>query len=295
MRKNKSARTLRAAWLAAGLLLCLAPAGYAGSFLWQVRSETGSAYLLGSIHFAKASMYPLKPVIMRAFAKSAVLVVEADDKIAGECIGMMMSLGMYAPGETMQDHLTAARYAQIVEVSRSHDLDIRRFENFKPWYAAMMVAALEITKMGMLPEHGIDKHFLDLARGVKPIKELEGLEFQIRLCSEFSDQLQGLLLYHTLLDIETLREEMDALVAAWTQGDAAGLEALLTQALEEHPEVKPIYEQMFDRRNKTMARKIEGYLTGGKTHFVVVGAGHLVGKTGIVALLKARGYVCTQL
>jgi uncharacterized protein YbaP (TraB family) len=40
--------------------------------------------------------------------------------------------------------------------------------------------------------------------------------------------------------------------------------------------------------------KIEGYLRSGKTYFVVVGAGHIGGQNGLVAMLRARGYNIEQ-
>jgi hypothetical protein len=44
-----------------------------------------------------------------------------------------------------------------------------------------------------------------------------------------------------------------------------------------------------------MARKIEAYLATAGTRFIIVGAGHLVGDDGIVALLRKQGYAVQQL
>jgi len=44
-----------------------------------------------------------------------------------------------------------------------------------------------------------------------------------------------------------------------------------------------------------MTSKIEGYLNSNGSYFVIVGAGHLVGKRGIVELLKNKGYGVEQL
>ncbi len=82
-------------------------------------------------------------------------------------------------------------------------------------------------------------------------------------------------------------------MTAWKQGDAAGLERLLSDALKNAPETKPIYGKLFDQRNLTMARKIEDYLASDRVHFIVVGAGHLVGDQGLLKLL-AKKYRVTQ-
>jgi uncharacterized protein YbaP (TraB family) len=40
--------------------------------------------------------------------------------------------------------------------------------------------------------------------------------------------------------------------------------------------------------------QIEGLLSRGENPLIVVGAGHLVGKNGLIQLLKARGYRVEQ-
>jgi len=57
----------------------------------------------------------------------------------------------------------------------------------------------------------------------------------------------------------------------------------------------PIVVKLFDERNMRMTSKIEGYLNSSGSYFVIVGAGHLVGKRGIVELLKNKGYGVEQL
>ena len=52
--------------------------------------------------------------------------------------------------------------------------------------------------------------------------------------------------------------------------------------------------KLFDERNALMAEKTEGYLRAGKGCLVVVGAGHLVGETGILKRLSDRGITVEQ-
>ena len=49
--------------------------------------------------------------------------------------------------------------------------------------------------------------------------------------------------------------------------------------------MQSLFVKLFDERNKQMATKIEDLLRTEKTYFVVVGAGHLVGKNGLLQLL----------
>ena len=53
--------------------------------------------------------------------------------------------------------------------------------------------------------------------------------------------------------------------------------------------------RLIDVRNQNWLPKIDSYLRGGQTYFVVVGAGHIGGPTGLLALLKTRGCKVEQL
>lgn len=56
-----------------------------------------------------------------------------------------------------------------------------------------------------------------------------------------------------------------------------------------------IYEKLIYERNRNMVSKIEEFLRTKETYFVVVGAGHLVGKKGIIEMLRGKGYPVEQL
>ena len=56
-----------------------------------------------------------------------------------------------------------------------------------------------------------------------------------------------------------------------------------------------MYKAMFFDRNVKMALKLEELLKTKQSYFVIVGAGHLVGKKGILKLLNKGDYVIRQL
>ena len=70
---------------AAFLVTALAAAGTAaerefkdtGKYLmWEIRSETSTAFILGSLHLTDDSIYPLDDSIMQAYEESDALVLE---------------------------------------------------------------------------------------------------------------------------------------------------------------------------------------------------------------------------
>jgi uncharacterized protein YbaP (TraB family) len=54
-------------------------------------------------------------------------------------------------------------------------------------------------------------------------------------------------------------------------------------------------ERLYDARNREMADKIGVMLAGADLTFVAVGTGYLLGDTGIVELLRRKGYAIRRL
>ena len=55
-------------------------------------------------------------------------------------------------------------------------------------------------------------------------------------------------------------------------------------------EVQQLKAQLLTARNRKWLPQVEKMLKSGKVHFVTVGAAHLVGRHGIVEMLRAKGY-----
>jgi hypothetical protein len=69
------------------------------------------------------------------------------------------------------------------------------------------------------------------------------------------------------------------------------LAELLLAGMREYPELE---QKIIVERNRRWLTELEKLLEQGSNAMVVVGAAHLVGKEGIVAMLQARGYTVEQ-
>ena len=265
------------------------------TFLWKVRSETGTAYVLGSVHILRKDVYPLDRRIEEAFEKSDVLVVEANmndlSKIDAQ---KLMSRAFYTGGDTLADHLSKETHKLVEEEFSGLGMPLELLNRQKPWFLSLTLTSLELMKLGYDPNYGIDRYFLSKAEGKKRIAELESLDYQIDLLSGFSDSEQELLLRSALKDLKVLKDEVGNLVTAWKSGNAEAIEGMLSKSLGGERGMAPVYEKLFYERNRNMAAKIEEFLRTKETHFVVIGAGHMVGKKGIVEILRKRGYTVEQ-
>lgn len=264
-------------------------------FLWQVKSETATVYLLGSVHVAKAEMYPLSEPIEKAYESSGILVVEVNVLNAkADLAAKTIAAATYPEGETLEGNVSKETFeATSARLSRL-GLPMTQFKQFKPWFIASILALSELAKLKVTPDRGIDVHFLKRATGKKEILELEGAETQFTVLNSFSDKEQELFLQYTEKDLDRLGTDLDEMMAAWSSGDAKRLEELVLRPIKENPAVAPIMKKLFDDRNKDMAAKVAGYLKTNKTYFVVVGAGHLLGENGLVSIL-GKQHKATQM
>jgi uncharacterized protein YbaP (TraB family) len=266
------------------------------TFLWRIQSKTSTVYVLGSIHIFKKENYPLHPKIENAFDQSDVLAVEANVAEAGNTdVQKMMETALYPGNETLEKHLSRDTYEFVKKELEGIGIPLQLVQRQRPWFLALTLTSLEILKLGYEPNSGIDMYFLSKAKGKKRILELENLDYQFKLLSQFSDNDQELFLLYTLKDLNILGQEVNRLIQAWTSGDTKRLESIMTKSITEDGRLSSVYEKLVYERNKTMASRIEDLLKEKETCFVVVGAGHLVGSKGIVEILKEKGYPIEQL
>jgi uncharacterized protein len=267
------------------------------SFLWKVRSKTCTAYVLGSMHLAKPDIYPLPEKIEESFDKSRILALEADPAKGDdpEVRRMMLSAAFYEGNETLRNHISKRTYDLAMQEMQKTGLPLETFRKAKPWFLAMSMEVLQVQRLGYKAENGIENHFAEQARGRKRIVELESFEYQIRMMDSFTDREQDLFLLYTLKELRSCLEDLDVMMRAWHAGDTGTMESLLMKSVNGYPEVRPVFEKLFYQRNREMAAKIEKFLQDKDTVFIIVGAGHLVGREGIIELLKAKGFVVEQM
>jgi uncharacterized protein YbaP (TraB family) len=152
---------------------------------------------------------------------------------------------------------------------------------------------LEWQKAGFDAELGLDKHFYDRAQTErKPVQGLETVEYQISFFDRMTMEEQDRMLAATLKDLDTGIASVTALADAWKAGDAPAVERVVLKELKAEPRM---YQRLLVDRNRNWLPAIEALFARSGRAFVVVGAAHLVGPDGLLAMLKAKGYAIEQL
>jgi len=270
------------------------PAADNPKILWKVQSSQNTIYLAGSIHVLQRHHYPLHHVFDDAFNESSRVIFEVD--LAGQSSPLaqmnMLRKGLYLNGESLPNVLSPGSYATAKANMTELGMHIEDFHRMKPWMAATAVMALELQKLGFESAYGVDRHFFEKAQAAgKDIQGLETVEFQLDLFDKLPLLIQEQFLLQTLEDLKTLDTQVSEMVKAWKHGNVQELETLLV-GMGEYPELNQV---LVVNRNKDWLPYIEQALQEKKPVFIVVGALHLLGKDGLIAALKEKGYLVQQL
>lgn len=265
------------------------------SFLWKVRSDKNTVYILGSIHFMKKENYPLKTAVEQAFESVNKLVFEIDLQSAEpeRMQGIMLQHGINRDGKSLEDVVSNKTYSLVAQRVKAMGLDIRALSSFKPWVVALTLTSLKLQQLGFDPQYGVDRYFFDRAQAAnKQTIGLETFEYQFSLLDQLPPRIQELMLLQTLKELDVLDKGLNLLVRSWLSGGSQELERLMLGSFKEYPE---LYQRIILDRNQRWLSQIEKFLSQGEVYMVVVGAGHLVGKGSVIELLRERGYRIEQL
>jgi uncharacterized protein len=268
----------------------------AGSnFLWKATRNRSSVYLLGSVHLLTKDFYPLNPALEAAYKDADLLVEEVD---LGETLGTdaqmnMLVTGMLPTGQTLDKVISPATLTTVSKRLEAIGLPAEPLKRFKPWFLSLTLLGLEWQKAGFEAELGLDQHFYTLAKNEgKMVQGLETMAFQISRFDEMSMDEQERLLVETLKELDTQQAEVTKLANAWKAGDIATVERLVLQDLKSEPR---LYQRLLVDRNRAWLPKIEALFGRRGRALVVVGAAHLIGSDGLLAMLRSRGYSIEQL
>ena len=283
--------------LAVAGLLAVAQTAHAQArnFAWKVTGRQGSIYVIGSVHLLTKDFYPLNAALEAAYKDSDLLVEEVD---IAEMTGTgsqlsMLTRGMQPSGQPLEKVLSPSTMALLTKKAADLGMPIEALKQFKPWMIALTMEAMEWTKAGYDPELGLDKHFYEQAmRDGKSVQGLETVAYQISRFDEMPMELQDHLLGETLKSIDTEQASMSRLIEAWRTGDAPALERIVLKDLQQEPQ---LYQRLLVERNRNWLPKLEALLTRPGRAMVVVGAAHLVGPDGLLAMFRAKGFKVEQM
>jgi uncharacterized protein len=282
--------------LGAAALLWLGSAGADTPLhsLWQLHGKHNTVYVLGSIHTLRAADYPLAPAVMDAYRDSKALIMEInlDELDSAEIQSEMMQSAALPPGRSLTEILGPSRRARADSLAHDVGLDLSMFDQFAPWFAAEAISQLQLMQLGFDPQSGVEMFFKGRAQADgKSIAGLETAHEQLALFQNMPLEEQAAYLMSSLEQAHELPREVDEMVHAWQRGDTAWFQSEIKSELGKDP---ALYQSFVVARNRKWISKIEALLDGDKNYLIIVGTAHLVGRDGVIELLKKDGIGAEQ-
>ena len=260
--------------------------------VWKVTGPGGGTlYLGGSIHALHSVDYPLPTAYNRAFDASTRLSFEVDRKALLDSSKGLSKAGQYPSRDSLKNHVDPRTYVYLVRLFALLKIPEEKIAKFRPWYLALLLQAPDLH--GLSEELGVEEFLTKRAQAnSKPVFGLESARGHMEIFSGLSDRQSEAMLLLMFMPAEKGSSQDGRLVDAWRKGDADTETRIFMDGFRDFPSLG---ERLLAVRNRNWIPKIEQYLRSGQTYFVVVGAAHMGGPEGILALLRARGYKIEQL
>lgn len=269
--------------------------------VWKVSKGGRTVYLAGSVHLLREEDYPVSSTYDEAYVDSAEIVFEVNmaEMMDPEVIRKTQRQGMYDADDSLEKHLKPETIARIREYLNGHESGAMislGLSRMKPGMIFLSISSLEAMRMKARADLGLEATFFQKAKADgKKTGGLETIEFQMGLFDEFSDAEMDELILQSLEDTKEMPKVLGEMIAHWHAGDADKLDKLLNREMGRAKEGARLKKLLLTDRNKNWVPEIEQALAGRKNVLFLVGAGHLVGKDGVVDLLQKRGHTVEKL
>lgn len=263
--------------------------------LWELEAGNGRVFLMGSVHFLRASDYPLPAGLEAAYqlADTLVMEVDMDDLDPMQAQGVLTDIGSNPNGASLSSVIGASTYAEASGLAQELGVPLMLFDQFKPWFAALSITQLRMMQLGFDPNWGIETQLTAKARNDgKTVLGLETLEQQLGFLDKLDDETQKVFLLQSLQDAAELENEVSTIMTAWRSGDSAALEELLVEGLQEAPR---LFDSILVQRNRNWVPQIIDLSRQPGNVLIIVGAMHLVGDDSVLEMLADRGIESRQL
>jgi uncharacterized protein YbaP (TraB family) len=256
--------------------------------LWEVAKKGGTAsYIYGTIHVPDARLESLPAPVDEAFRRASSLMLEfVPDPYSRE---RFLEAAMFLDRQTLTEQIGAEDFERALEQLRPIGLSREFVNKLKPWGVLLNLRVASGASGAPL-----EAQLADRARERRlPVFQIEGVEEQIFIFDELPMEAQVALLKHSLTHRDELLQLAERTLEAYLAGDLQSIWRLREEFGARHTEVAAYQAALTKRvvhdRSVVMAFRMQRELRRGNA-FVALGALHLYGDKGVLALLEQDGY-----
>jgi uncharacterized protein YbaP (TraB family) len=274
----------------------------AKAIFWRVeKAGTAPSHLFGTIHLTDERVNRLSPAVKKELDGARRLLLEIADPSPDAMAQLiakspqLANLMVFTDGRRLDQLLGGTDYETLSRAVSRTGVPPQAVASFRPWIATLMLAVPECEQhrmgAGMLP---LDARLAKETgrRGLEPAG-LETVESQLRAFAAVPEPDQVEILKASVRFYHRIDDFTETLVQLYLRRQLGAMWPLQLELAEKVGVGRKAFdsyeEALLTKRNLGMRDAALPHLAEGKA-FIAVGALHLPGKNGLVALLRGAGY-----
>ena len=256
------------------------------SLLWEISGKHLSkpSYLFGTFHLMCKEDIHFSNNLTQAIKNVEDVYFEMDLDDPSNTFGALLFMNM-KNGKTLKDLYSSEDYTRLsIFFKDSLQAPIDFIKKIKP---AFLEAFIYPKLMPCKNMSGVEEELMKIAKqNKKEIKGFETIQLQAAVFDSIPYEEQAKDLLKTIDSIGQYKKYFDSMLTVYKNQQLSQIEKMFNSTefgMEENRDV------LLDNRNKNWVEQLKKIMKG-KNVFIAVGAGHLVGDKGLIALLKKEGY-----
>lgn len=269
------------------------------SLLWKIEGKTLTqpSYLYGTIHMINKEDFFMTDSTLAVFDRAKKVVFEINMEEMSDMSAMFSMVGkiMMNDGTTLKDLLSEADYKLVSDHFSGMGLPMMMLERIKPMFLSAMAGG-DMDFTAPMPDGGglggdiksYEMEFMEMAKAKnKGMAGLETIDYQMSVFDSIPYKDQANMLVSSIQSGENGEaDEMTKMVEIYKQQDIVGMQNMFKEDVEGIGK----YEDIFLKNRNRNWIPVMAEMAAEGTTFFAVGAGHLGGENGVIALLRKAGY-----
>jgi uncharacterized protein len=258
-------------------------------FLWRITNDGHDSYLYGTLHVGKQDWIYLGEAVQNALRASDRLALEIDALDADMAQRQQKAMAASESDPVLPEPLSP-------RIARAAERACFPLPSLRAMFLEMQLLTLEVLALrgdGIYTEYGSELFLLGFAHRLrKPVISLETPELQMQALRSENRQIDEAMMEKWLGRLESgrMRALGLRLGEVWAESRVDELQRYTEwcECFDTEPERRGW--RRLDDRNLGLADRIIAILDSGQAVFAAVGSLHMIGATGLPALLAKRGY-----
>ena len=275
-----------------------APTAEENALLWEISGKglQQPSYLYGTIHMISKEDFFLTDATKQSLEKAQQIAFEIDmeDMMDFTKLMPLMMKAFMSNDTTLSDLLSDEDYALVKEHFEAVGLPLMFLERIKPMFLSAL-GGDDMFSMGSGDDSQVVSYEMELMQMAQqrklPIEGLETAEFQMSMFDSIPYTVQAEMLVESIKSEDTGDGQFAQMVALYKNQDLQGMQSMME---DEASGIGGYEDLLLVRRNRNWI-PVMGKMMLLKPTFFAVGAGHLGGDEGVVALLREAGYMVNPL